>query len=443
MSSARAVASARGRSRARRAASTAPVRATPRTRPRSSSTTASASATTCEHLARADEREPRRRAEPLRPHPVLRADSAPSAPATSSPLRSARSRGRYLDHLAREIELLAERLPRRRSLAQMQWGGGTPTYLSPAELEATSRRDRAPLRLSRRAPSWRSRSTRASPRREQLETLARLGFNRLSMGVQDFTPAVQAAIGRRPDLRGDARAGRRRRASSASASGINFDLVYGLPLQDEESFERKPRPPGRAAARPRGDLLLRLRALGQAAPAPDRRRDAARRRGQARALPRRAGAPARRGLRGDRHRPLRAARRRARPRRARAPPRPQLHGLHRRIPPSRRSRSASPASARSKAPTSRTSAGWPTYYAALDARPLPIQRGYLLDDDDRLRQLRHPPADVQLRGRQGRDRASVRGRLRPLLRGAARPAGRGSRGEPRQPRGRRGPHAAR
>jgi oxygen-independent coproporphyrinogen-3 oxidase len=72
-------------------------------------------------------------------------------------------------------------------------------------------------------------------RREQLETLARLGFNRLSMGVQDFTPVVQEAIGR-----GQTFEETRELVEAARAvgfhEGINLDLVYGLPFQTEASF---------------------------------------------------------------------------------------------------------------------------------------------------------------------------------------------------------------
>lgn len=142
----------------------------------------------------------------------------------------------YLDYLSRETDLLAERLPHRRSLSQMQWGGGTPTYLAPEELEQLFAAIAARFELEPGAEI----AIEVDPRfttRAHLATLARLGFNRLSMGVQDFTPAVQEAIGRRQTyeetraLLDDAR-----ELGFGAGGGINFDLVYGLPLQDEESF---------------------------------------------------------------------------------------------------------------------------------------------------------------------------------------------------------------
>ncbi len=90
----------------------------------------------------------------------------------------------------------AAQLPRRRRLVQMHWGGGTPTYLEPDELEQLFAHVTRALRARCRTPRC---AIEVDPRvtsREHLETLARLGFNRLSMGVQDFTPEVQEAIGR-------------------------------------------------------------------------------------------------------------------------------------------------------------------------------------------------------------------------------------------------------
>ncbi len=141
----------------------------------------------------------------------------------------------YLDDLRREAELLAERLPRRRALAQMQWGGGTPTYLSPAELELLFASIAERFELEPGAEL----AIEVDPRvtsREQLATLSGLGFNRLSMGVQDFTPAVQEAIGRRQTFE-ETRALVDAARELGFVAGINFDLIYGLPLQDEASFE--------------------------------------------------------------------------------------------------------------------------------------------------------------------------------------------------------------
>lgn len=140
----------------------------------------------------------------------------------------------YLDYLGRELELAADLLPERRKLIQMHWGGGTPTYLEPAQLEQLFDRVTRHFELlpdSERAIEVDPRVTTPA----HLETLARLGFNRLSFGVQDFTPEVQAAIGR-----GQTFEQTRTLMESARrvgfADGINLDLVYGLPLQTEATF---------------------------------------------------------------------------------------------------------------------------------------------------------------------------------------------------------------
>jgi len=140
----------------------------------------------------------------------------------------------YLGYVDRELALVAAALPTRRKLAQMHWGGGTPTYLEPDQLETLFASVASRFELLPDAEV----AIEVDPRvttREHLETLARLGFNRLSFGVQDFTPAVQEAIGRGQtfeqtrDLMGAAR-------EVGFREGINLDLVYGLPHQSESTF---------------------------------------------------------------------------------------------------------------------------------------------------------------------------------------------------------------
>lgn len=141
----------------------------------------------------------------------------------------------YLDSLRREIDLVAERVPHRRGVSQLHLGGGTPTYFSPDQLgalldwffERFHREEGAELAVE------------CDPRvttDEHLEALASRGFNRISFGVQDFTPEVQEAIGRVQSLEETARlvASARRHGFA----GINVDLVYGLPRQRAGTFER-------------------------------------------------------------------------------------------------------------------------------------------------------------------------------------------------------------
>jgi len=141
----------------------------------------------------------------------------------------------YLEYVRKELDAVAALLPHRRSIVQMHWGGGTPTYLEPGELEELFGHVTASFSLAAGAEV----AIEVDPRvtgRGHLEALARLGFNRLSMGVQDFTPEVQEAIGRGQtfeETRDLILAAR----ELGFREGINLDLVYGLPLQTEAAFQ--------------------------------------------------------------------------------------------------------------------------------------------------------------------------------------------------------------
>ena len=140
---------------------------------------------------------------------------------------------RYLDFLEREIDLVADRLGERTAVVQLHWGGGTPTYLDVAELRRLW--DMLMRRFALRPGA--EVALEVDPRvtsPEQVELLQRLGFNRFSMGVQDFDPAVQDAIGRFQTY-GETRA-LHERLRAAGIESINFDLVYGLPQQTPASF---------------------------------------------------------------------------------------------------------------------------------------------------------------------------------------------------------------
>jgi oxygen-independent coproporphyrinogen III oxidase len=141
---------------------------------------------------------------------------------------------KYLEYLKREIDLVAAQLPDRRSVVQMHWGGGTPTYYSPAQLRDLFEHVRSHFRFVDGAEI----AVEVDPRvtsRDHLETLAGLGFNRLSMGVQDLTPEVQEAITRNQTY--DQTADLVRYARDVGfTEGINIDLIYGLPRQEPVSF---------------------------------------------------------------------------------------------------------------------------------------------------------------------------------------------------------------
>ena len=141
----------------------------------------------------------------------------------------------YLDYLEREIAMLAGALRTRRRVVQYHWGGGTPTYLSPAQIV---RLDAAVRRHFDIAPDA-EQAIEIDPRvttRTQIALLRRLGFNRLSFGVQDFDDRVQQAIHRRQSEQATREL--YWAARDAGFESINFDLIYGLPLQTVESFTR-------------------------------------------------------------------------------------------------------------------------------------------------------------------------------------------------------------
>ena len=108
----------------------------------------------------------------------------------------------YLDALELEIDLVRAALGAAQQVSQLHFGGGTPTFLSDAELDAAdgARCARA-FHIDAAAPRCRSRSTRAPSTPQRLAHLPRLGFNRLSFGVQDFDPAGAAGGAPRAALR--------------------------------------------------------------------------------------------------------------------------------------------------------------------------------------------------------------------------------------------------
>ena len=139
----------------------------------------------------------------------------------------------YLGVLKRELERVSRSVSRERPVVQFHWGGGTPTYLTPPQIEDLFGAAREHFAFAADAEVGIEVDPRVTSR-AHLETLRRLGFNRLSMGVQDFHPEVQKAINRiQPfELTRDL-------ISSARELGfdsINLDLIYGLPYQSPERF---------------------------------------------------------------------------------------------------------------------------------------------------------------------------------------------------------------
>ncbi len=143
--------------------------------------------------------------------------------------------GRYLDYLGRELELVSAHLDSPPQVVQYHWGGGTPTYYDPDQIRRLHSLVQSHFTIAPGA----ERAIEVDPRvttPQHIDALVEAGFNRLSMGVQDFTPRVQQAIGRNQD-----EASTRALYAYCRQRGfesINIDLIYGLPLQTPEGFER-------------------------------------------------------------------------------------------------------------------------------------------------------------------------------------------------------------
>lgn len=140
----------------------------------------------------------------------------------------------YIEYLEKEMKLLAPHLGGRHQLAQLHFGGGTPTFLSDNQLERVFEMIRKYFQL---IPDG-EYSIEIDPRKVSRETvlkLGRLGFNRMSVGIQDFDPKVQAAVNRIQSYEEtkeviDA-------SREAGFKSVSVDLIYGLPYQTSESIK--------------------------------------------------------------------------------------------------------------------------------------------------------------------------------------------------------------
>lgn len=139
----------------------------------------------------------------------------------------------YNDYLKREISMIAKRISPSRKLSQMHFGGGTPSYLTPSEIKDVGSFIKQTFELADDIEA----SVEIDPRgltAEHIGAFRSSGFNRISMGVQDFEPMVQKAINRiqSEEISRSAVAW----ARETGFESVNLDLIYGLPHQTIETF---------------------------------------------------------------------------------------------------------------------------------------------------------------------------------------------------------------
>ena len=151
--------------------------------------------------------------------------------------RHAEQADRYLDLLNREVEMQGSLFDHDREVVQLHFGGGTPTYHDDAQLRGLMSVLGRHFSLSEE--DSREFSIEVDPRTVTLDRLAQLadlGFNRISLGVQDIDPRVQKAVNRIQDPQATLEMVEGSR--KLGFNSVSIDLIYGLPLQTVESFSR-------------------------------------------------------------------------------------------------------------------------------------------------------------------------------------------------------------
>jgi oxygen-independent coproporphyrinogen-3 oxidase len=144
---------------------------------------------------------------------------------------------RYLEFLSNEIRLQAALFDRDRQVSQLHFGGGTPTFFDDIQLEQLMANLAHQFHFA--SPKEREFSIEIDPRtvdQDRLSVLADLGFNRISLGVQDFDAKVQAAVNREQDAASTLAL--LEQAKKLGFHSTSIDLIYGLPLQTRESFSQ-------------------------------------------------------------------------------------------------------------------------------------------------------------------------------------------------------------
>lgn len=143
----------------------------------------------------------------------------------------------YLNRLYKEIEWQGNLFDKKRVVKQLHWGGGTPTFLSQDEMRMVMQKTAENFTLL--DDDQGEYSIEVDPREANTQTikfLRDLGFNRLSMGVQDFDPKVQKAVNRIQPM--EITLETLHAARDCGFQSVSLDLIYGLPHQTVESFEK-------------------------------------------------------------------------------------------------------------------------------------------------------------------------------------------------------------
>ncbi len=139
----------------------------------------------------------------------------------------------YLQYVKKEIDIVAPLIADKRKVMQVHWGGGTPTHLTPEEILDMAGYIRRSFNIAPDAEM----SVEIDPReltQKHLGALRHVGFNRVSMGIQDFNPRVQHAVNRvQPE---ELSLQVYKWATALEFESINVDLIYGLPLQTMSTF---------------------------------------------------------------------------------------------------------------------------------------------------------------------------------------------------------------
>ncbi|MGR8930638.1 MAG: oxygen-independent coproporphyrinogen III oxidase [Gammaproteobacteria bacterium] len=141
----------------------------------------------------------------------------------------------YLNNLCKEIAMQGDLFDNKRMVDQLHWGGGTPTFLSYEQMKRLMDTTRAHFNLHEDDSG--EYSIEVDPRETNDKTIVQLrelGFNRISLGLQDFDPAVQKAVNRLQSK--EQTFAVLEAARKEGFRSTNIDLIYGLPLQTEQSF---------------------------------------------------------------------------------------------------------------------------------------------------------------------------------------------------------------